>query len=82
MLAGYPKKPLLRSMLHKIREVIMVRVSTLKLIEYIFSYTIKESVGKKIPPKNIPSGTGDPPKKKICFKKKMINRYTREQEGH
>ena len=70
MLAGYPKKPLQRSLLHKFREVIMVRVSTFKLIEYIFSYTIKESVGKQIPPKNIPSGTGEPPKKRDALRKK------------
>ena len=32
MLAGYPKKPLQRSLLHKFRKIIMVRVSNFKLI--------------------------------------------------
>ena len=38
----------------------MGRVSPFTLLENTFSYTSKERVGKQIPSKDIPSGTGEP----------------------
>ena len=60
MLAYYFTKPLQGALFDKFRDVIMGRVSPLTLLEDTFSYTGKESVGKQIPSKEIPSGTGDP----------------------
>ena len=60
MLAAYFTKPLQGELFHNFRDIIMVRVSTLTLIDDTFSYTSKDQVGKQIPPKEIPLGTGEP----------------------
>ena len=36
--------------------------STFTILENKFSYTIKESLGKQIPSKEVPLGTGEPQK--------------------
>ena len=60
MLADYFTIPLQGALFHKFREIIMGRVSPFTLKEDTFSYTIKESVGKQVPQKEIPLNTGEP----------------------
>ena len=59
MLDGYSTKTLHRSLFHKIKDIIMGRVSTFTLLEETFSYKSKEHVGKHITSKEITLGTGE-----------------------
>ena len=65
MLTDYLTKTLGWTLLHKFRDIIMVRVSNFALLEDTFSYTIKECVEKHTRSKYIPLGTGYPLKEKI-----------------
>ena len=47
MLKDSYRKPLQGAFFHKFRDIIMGRVSTSALLEYILSYSIKENVEKK-----------------------------------
>ena len=57
MLDDYFTKPLHGTLFHKIRFIIMGKVGSFELTEDKFSYTSKEHVGNKIPPKEIALGT-------------------------
>ena len=81
MLSDYFTKPLQGSLLHKFRDTIMVRVSTLTIPEDKFSYTIKENVGKQIPPKEITSGTGEPLKETKDMLEDENNKQARTSTG-
>ena len=58
MLADYFRNPLQRLLSHKFRDIFMRGAIPFKILEYMFSYTSKGPVGKQIPSKDIPSGTG------------------------
>ena len=60
MLADYFKNTLKGEFFHKVRDIIMGRVSPFTLIEDMFSYTRKERVGKQILSKDIILGTREP----------------------
>ena len=60
MLADYFTKPLQGALLHKFRDISIVRVSTFTLLEDKVSYTSKACVAKHISSKEIPPGTGYP----------------------
>ena len=60
MLDYYLTKRLKEELLHKFSDIIMGRVCPFTLLVDTFSYTSKERVGKQIPLKDIPSGTGEP----------------------
>ena len=51
--------------------------STFTILENKFSYTIKESLGKQIPSKEVPLGTGEP-QKEI---KKMLEEENDKHRG-
>ena len=54
MLADYFTKPLTGALFHKLRDIIMERVSPYTLLEDIVSYSIKGGVVKHTPLKEIP----------------------------
>ena len=79
MLADYFINPLQVSLFHKFKEIIVVRVIPFTLLEYTFSYTSKDCVGKNIPLKDIPSGTREPLKetKRLLEEKNDKQLHTR-----
>ena len=54
MLADNFTKPLQGALFHRLRDIIMERVSSYTLPEDIASYSINERVGKQIPAREIP----------------------------